>query len=81
MVSKAADRSRRTEMLVLPASLAVSRSLTTVSRAVSVLCCALNPDWSGSNSFWSDMWDWSWKAMAPSRILLRKRRFDMSGSC
>ena len=44
MVSKAAERSRRMRMLSWPESEERSRSLVTLRRADSVLCCERKPD-------------------------------------
>ncbi len=44
MVSKAAVRSRRMRMLRWPESEEMRRSLVTLRRAVSVLCCERKPD-------------------------------------
>ncbi len=68
-----ADRLRRVRMLMLPAPLDINHSNQSCLHAV--LCS--ESDWSGLNSWWSDMWDLGWKATTNSRILLRRGRFEM----
>ena len=73
-VSNAALRSRRIRMELAPESADSSRSLVTLTRAVSVLCLVLKPDWKGSRRSWSLSCCCSWLETTRSRTLARKGR-------
>ena len=76
-VSNAAVRSRRMRSDGEPASAVISRSLVTLTRAVSVLWPERKPDWNFSYRLLDLRWLWSWAATAFSSTFDKKGRLEI----
>ena len=77
IVSNAALRSRRMRMVRSPESAAQRRLLVILTRAASVLCFGLKPDWKGSWRLFVSRWDCSCAATTLSSVLEMKERLEM----
>ena len=76
MVSKAAERSRSVRSETLPASEALSRSLTIRTKAVSVLWLERYADWNGWRRLFDIRWMFSWFRTIFSSSFEMNGRFD-----
>ena len=77
IISNAAGGSKRSSMTTFLWSMANKMSFWTLTKAVSVLCPFLYPDWKGSYIPLALRYAWSWEATTRSSNLEMKLRLEM----